>query len=101
MPLTKGSGGKVLLAWAADRDLFDIEPDVLAEVRAHGWAESVAEREAGVASVSVPVRGPDGAVIAAISVSGPADRLDGVHRARVRDAVVTAAKSLARGVTSR
>ena len=26
MPLTKGSGGKVLLAWAPDRDDFDVAP---------------------------------------------------------------------------
>ena len=33
MPLTKGSGGRVLLAWADDRDRFDVDPDVLAAVR--------------------------------------------------------------------
>jgi DNA-binding IclR family transcriptional regulator len=44
-------------------------------VRQRGWAASVAEREAGVASVSAPVHGPDGSVIAALSVSGPIDRL--------------------------
>jgi DNA-binding IclR family transcriptional regulator len=35
----------------------------------------VAEREAGVASVSAPVRGPGGRVVAAVSVSGPIERL--------------------------
>jgi DNA-binding IclR family transcriptional regulator len=35
----------------------------------------VAEREPGVASVSAPVFGPDGRVVAAVSVSGPIDRL--------------------------
>src|SRR5205823_3657140 len=34
MPLTKGSGGRVLLAWADDRDRFEVDPDVLAAVRA-------------------------------------------------------------------
>ena len=29
MPLTKGSGGRVLLAWAADRDRFDVDAAVL------------------------------------------------------------------------
>jgi DNA-binding IclR family transcriptional regulator len=40
-----------------------------------GWVESVEEREAGVASVSAPVIGPDRHVVAAISISGPIDRL--------------------------
>ncbi|HMC71710.1 MAG TPA: IclR family transcriptional regulator C-terminal domain-containing protein, partial [Mycobacteriales bacterium] len=40
-----------------------------------GWASSVAEREAGVASVSAPVFDASGAVVAAVSVSGPIDRL--------------------------
>jgi DNA-binding IclR family transcriptional regulator len=35
----------------------------------------VAEREAGVASVSAPVRGQGGKVAAAVSVSGPIERL--------------------------
>src|SRR5471030_1960566 len=33
MPLTKGSGGRVLLAWADDRDRFDVDAKVLAAVR--------------------------------------------------------------------
>ncbi len=40
-----------------------------------GWIESLEEREPGVASVSAPVSSPDGTVIAAVSISGPIDRL--------------------------
>ena len=36
---------------------------------------AAAEREAGVASVSAPVRGAGGKVLAAVSVSGPIERL--------------------------
>jgi hypothetical protein len=36
---------------------------------------SIGEREAGVASVSAPVRGPNNRVVAAVSVSGPLERL--------------------------
>ena len=46
-----------------------------AEVRRRGWAQSVAEREAGVASVSAPVRDARGQVVAAVSVSGPVERI--------------------------
>jgi DNA-binding IclR family transcriptional regulator len=35
----------------------------------------VGEREPGVASVSAPVRGPSGRVVAAVSISGPIERL--------------------------
>ena len=48
---------------------------MLAGVRRRGWAQSVGEREPGVASVSAPVRGPSGRVVAAVSVSGPIERL--------------------------
>jgi len=95
MPLTKGSGGRVLLAWAPDRERFDVDAGVLATVRAAGWAATVGEREPGVASVSAPVR-VGGAVVAAISVSGPAERLGPDPGSRFADPVVAAAADLAR-----
>ena len=76
LPLAAGSGGKVLLAWAPDAARFDAVPaDELAAIRERGWSASVAEREAGLASVSAPVLRPDGTVAAAMSVSGPVSRL--------------------------
>jgi DNA-binding IclR family transcriptional regulator len=59
LPMDKGSAGRVLSG----------DPDALAR----GWSESVEERELGVASVSAPVY-LDGAVVAALSVSGPIER---------------------------
>lgn len=59
LPLTAGSAARVLLG----------------EVGPEGWTASVAEREEGVASVSAPVHGPQGDVLAAVSVSGPVNRL--------------------------
>ena len=56
LPLDVGSAGKVLRGGAGD------------------WAESVEERERGVASVSAPVRDGQGATVAAVSVSGPIER---------------------------
>jgi len=81
MPMTAGSGAKVLLAYSdADTQQAVLSEAkftdrALAEVRKRGWAQSAAEREPGVASVSAPVRDAKGAVIAAISVSGPIDRM--------------------------
>ena len=75
LPLTAGSGAKVLVAWADDAETIGLPEPELARVRRNGWAASIAEREAGVASVSAPVRDATGRVVAAISVSGPIDRL--------------------------
>jgi DNA-binding IclR family transcriptional regulator len=81
MPMTAGSGAKVLLAYSDHATQQAVLPNAkftdraLTEVRKRGWAQSAAEREPGVASVSAPVRDAKGAVIAAISVSGPIDRM--------------------------
>jgi DNA-binding IclR family transcriptional regulator len=95
MPLSKGSGGRVLLAWASDGERFDVDPEVLAAVRASGWAATVGEREAGVASVSAPVRA-GGEVVAAIGVSGPAERFGTDPGSRFAGPVVAAAADLTR-----
>jgi DNA-binding IclR family transcriptional regulator len=81
LPMTAGSGAKVLAAWAdpgVQRAVLaeaTFGERVLIDVRRRGWAQSVAERESGVASVSAPVRDAAGQVIAAVSVSGPVDRI--------------------------
>ena len=58
------------------------------------WAESVEERELGVASVSAPVY-LDGAVVAAVSVSGPIERTTRSPGARYGALVVEAATAVA------
>ena len=81
LPMTAGSGAKVLAAWAEPAVQRAVLGDatfterVLLDVRRRGWAQSVAERESGVASVSAPVRDGTGHVVAAVSVSGPVDRI--------------------------
>jgi DNA-binding IclR family transcriptional regulator len=83
LPLRAGSGGAVLLE----------RPAVLER----GWAESIGEREAGVASVSAPV--VDRArVIAAVSVSGPIERLTRTPGKRYARAVMAAARSIERAL---
>jgi DNA-binding IclR family transcriptional regulator len=59
-----------------------------------GWIESVEEREAGVASVSAPVRDARGSVVAAIGVSGPIERTTRQPGRRYGDAVLRAARSV-------
>jgi DNA-binding IclR family transcriptional regulator len=79
LPLDAGSAGKVLREDAA--------------VLERGWAESVEERQRGVASVSAPVY-DDGRLVAAVSVSGPLERTTRAPGRRYAKAVVTAARTI-------
>lgn len=102
LPLTAGSGAKVLLAHSDEETQLAVlttavfSSRTLSDVRRRGWAQSVAERESGVASVSAPVRDTRGAVIAAISVSGPIDRIGRRPGARWADDLLSAAEELTR-----
>lgn len=78
LPIDKGSAGHALLG----------------DTTREGWIESVAEREVGVASVSAPVCGQDGSVIAAIGVSGPIDRISRHPGAKYGKQVTRAARRL-------
>ena len=81
LPLSQGSAAKVFVAFSpedARRRLFDDahwSAEELTRVRAAGLAESVAEREVGLASLSAPVLDHEGELVAVLSVSGPAERL--------------------------
>lgn len=75
LPLELGSAGRVL----AD------------SVGQQGWVESVEEREPGVASVSAPVHDRRDAVVAAVSISGPVERLTRAPGERFGTEVIAAA----------
>ena len=77
-PLGVGSAGRVLSGEAVDG----------------AWVESVEEREPGVASVSAPVVDATGSVVAAVSVSGPIDRLTRSPGRRFGATVVQAAADI-------
>jgi DNA-binding IclR family transcriptional regulator len=94
-PLDRGSGGRILLAWAPDAAHFPrLKAADLAAIRAAGWASTVAEREPGVASVSAPVFDAAGTVIAAVGVSGPEDRFVATAIPDIAARVVAAARAL-------
>ena len=80
LPLEAGSAGRVL---SGDAD-----------AAGKGWIQSVEERQKGVASVSAPVRGPDGRLVADVSVSGPIERTTRAPGRRYARAVVTAAREI-------
>ncbi|CAB4791913.1 MAG: helix-turn-helix domain-containing protein [Actinobacteria bacterium] len=93
LSLQAGSGAKALMAWASEGG-SSANTAELAQVRRRGWAESVAEREAGVASVSAPVFDGPGVVVAAVGVSGPIDRFGASPGKRFGSAVREAARKL-------
>jgi len=91
LPLTVGAGRTILASMstaeqeavlASAGELRDargalVTTDELRQaldlIRSDGFHISIAERDVDVAAVSVPVLGPDGAVVAALSASGPAE----------------------------
>ena len=81
LPMDVGSAAKVLAGLSGRRR----------------WAESVEERERGVASVSAPVV-RDGEVVAAVSVSGPIERTSRAPGRRYAGAVVAAADAVAQAM---
>ena len=99
LTMRAGSAAQVLTAWLPDNEreallhgaAFD-EAD-LTRVRRRGWAHSTGQREPGVGSISMPVADADGQVVAAVSVSGPLDRLQRPTAAQ-RTALAAAAATL-------
>lgn len=100
MTMSAGSAAKVLLAWEEPSRVHQALTHAnftaadLAQVREEGHAESAGEREPGVSSVSAPVWGTGGTVIAAVSISGPIERLTGHPAAAHASAVMDAARQL-------
>jgi DNA-binding IclR family transcriptional regulator len=88
VPLHATANGKVFLAWDAvpiPADLAHLAPRTitehatlqrdLARARAREYATTRDELEEGLSAVAAPVFGADGDVVAALSVSGPTNRL--------------------------
>ena len=111
-PLHAGGGPKILLAFAPDEvqaavldgelpSFTDATIDTrarleqaLEEIRRDGWTVSQGELDFDKCSVAAPVRSGGGQVVAALSVTGPADRLAHALRNQTRDAIVSAAHRL-------
>ncbi len=87
MSLGAGSAAKVLLAWAPDTLKQQVLPTAaftqadLDEVLITEISESSAERDPSLGSASVPIFDAAGTMVAALSLSGPVERM-GPHPAK-------------------
>ncbi|BBY26779.1 IclR family transcriptional regulator [Mycolicibacterium sediminis] len=113
-PAHATSSGKILLAGLEPGDVDDLvdDPltvytsntirdlaalrDELATVRDTGWASVREELEIGLNAVAAPVRDSTGNVVAALSVSGPAYRLEPLRFEVVAEMAVAAAAAVSR-----
>lgn len=72
----------------------------LGRIRVRGWSENINESEMGMASVAAPIRDQSGGVVAALSVAGPVQRLDGDHLRRFVRPLIEAAAQISRRLGS-
>ncbi|MEI6404586.1 MAG: IclR family transcriptional regulator [Actinomycetes bacterium] len=100
LTMKAGSAAQVLLAWEEPDRLHrglqgaKFTAIDLSGIRRRGWAQSIGEREAGIASVSAPITGAGGKVLAAVSISGPIERLTRTPGRMHGPAVVAAAAKI-------
>ena len=108
LPLSVGASSKILLAFAEPevQDLLLSDPswpaslspeaykEQLREIVQAGYATSFEEREPGAAAISAPIFGRNGKLFAALSVSGPSNRLTPDAMLECAPAIVGAAKRM-------
>jgi DNA-binding IclR family transcriptional regulator len=112
IPVHCSSNGKALISWlprATQLEMvgptparftartitdFDELSKQFAKIRERGWADAVEELEEGLAAVAAPIWDRNGTVCAALSLSGPAFRLNGDRLKAAGEAVYAAAKEV-------
>ncbi|MEX2274442.1 MAG: IclR family transcriptional regulator [Actinomycetota bacterium] len=113
-PMHCSSNGKVLLAHMDETERDEllepplerltsktiVDPDVLRaqldDIRRRGYAQTLDELEEGLNAVAAPIFGSDGAVVASLSVSGPAFRMRAVDLPRIARMTMDAATAASR-----
>ncbi|MFB6895634.1 IclR family transcriptional regulator [Streptomyces hydrogenans] len=100
LPMKVGSAAQILLAWEDPESFHQglqgarFTAAALSSVRRRGWAQSISEREPGMASVSAPVRDPSHRVVAAVTITGPLQRLTQHPGTQLAESAVDAADRL-------
>ncbi|URN11092.1 helix-turn-helix domain-containing protein [Streptomyces radiopugnans] len=99
-PVTAGPVALVLLAWEEPEEIYHglrgarFTAYQLSQVRRRGWARGADVMVPGEVAYAVPVRGGDGRVVAALSVSGTPGRMGLVPSRRLGAAVFDSAAEL-------
>jgi DNA-binding IclR family transcriptional regulator len=88
VPFARAANGKCFLAFGGG----EVEEREL--IRRRGYATSIDELEVGLSALAAPVLGADGAVVAALSISGPTSRLTAERIERLAPLLTREAASL-------
>ena len=103
LPLTVGASGKVLLAYQSKsfiESMMNSQTMVkskqelwteLGSIVANKYAESIEERDLGTSAAAAPIFDSDGEMVAALSVSGPANRFNPQDIKDIETIIVAAA----------
>jgi len=91
VPFELAANGKVFLAFG----LAEQATPELTRIRARGYATSVDELELGLSALAAPVFGPGGEALAALSISGPSNRLTSERIAQLAPLLMEEAMQLA------
>lgn len=100
MTLEAGSAAKILVAYGSASLQKDVLPTAafdakeLERIVRDGVSESSAERDPSLASASVPIFDASGALIAALSISGPVGRIGGAPADRFGSQLKEAARQI-------
>lgn len=88
LPLSRGSGGRVLLAFSGQRGkLYE-------QIRHDGVVELAGDRVAGLVGISAPVFGPAQVLVGALTLTVPAERRRASFAATVRRAAAALSAEL-------
>lgn len=88
LPLNRGSGGRVLMAFGGARG------KVYEQARQDGYVELSGDRVPDVGGVSAPVFGADGQLVGALTLTYPVTRRHDDFAAQVRDAAHALSRAL-------
>ncbi|MEX1031387.1 MAG: IclR family transcriptional regulator [Paenibacillaceae bacterium] len=110
LPLVVGASSKILVAYADKANQDELLEEIswpegmnrkafvkqLAHILEVGYATSIEEREPGAAAVAAPIYNRTGEVVAALSVSGPANRLTADKMQEQAEIIIESAKLMGR-----